>query len=171
MMNLALAVLLMSSVPAVCLTLGIGIVAGLRTMTAPAVVAWAAHLGWIDLSGTHLKFMGSVVVVVLFTLAALGEYVVDTLPGTPARTSGPALTARIFMGLIAGACIGIAGGAAGWVGAAFGSLGAVAGAFGGYEARKKLVKTLNVRDLLVAIPEDLFAIALGLLIVSRFPAR
>src|SRR2546430_9161611 len=26
--------------------LGIGIVAGLRALTAPAVVAWAAHLGW-----------------------------------------------------------------------------------------------------------------------------
>ncbi len=163
-----LAVFSVSSGLAVLLTFGIGIVAGLRTMTAPAVVAWAAHLGWIDLSGTHLKFMGSIVVVVLFTLAALGEYVVDTLPGTPARTSGPALTARIFMALLAGACIGVACGGAAWLGAAFAALGAVTGAFVGYEARKRIVKALNVRDVMVAIPEDLLAIGLGLLIVARF---
>ncbi len=165
------AVFVVSSGLAVFLTLGIGIVAGLRTMTAPAVVAWATHLGWIDLSGTHMKFMGSIIVAVLFTLAALGEYVVDTLPGTPARTSGPALTARIFMGLLSGACLGVACGGAAWLGAALAALGAVAGAFAGYEARKRIVKTFNVRDLMVAIPEDLLAIGLGLLIVARFSAR
>ena len=35
----------------------IGIVAGLRTMTAPAGVAWAAWLGWIDLAGTWAGFL------------------------------------------------------------------------------------------------------------------
>ncbi len=166
-MSSGLTVFLVSSGLAVFLTLGIGIVAGLRTMTAPAVVAWASHFGWIDLSGTHLKFMGSIIALVLFTLAALGEYVVDTLPGTPPRTSGPALTGRIFMSLLAGACIGIACGGAAWLGAVFAALGAVGGAFAGYEARKRIVKALNVRDVMVAIPEDLFAIGLGLLIVAR----
>jgi uncharacterized membrane protein len=28
------------------LALGIGFVAGLRSLTAPAAVSWAAHLGW-----------------------------------------------------------------------------------------------------------------------------
>ena len=31
------------------LALLIGVIAGLRAMTAPAVVAWGAFLGWIDL--------------------------------------------------------------------------------------------------------------------------
>ena len=34
------------------LALLIGVVAGLRTFTAPAVLAWAAFLQWINLSGT-----------------------------------------------------------------------------------------------------------------------
>jgi uncharacterized membrane protein len=38
-----------------CLAIGIGIVAGLRAMTAPAAVSWAAHLGWLHLAGTPLS--------------------------------------------------------------------------------------------------------------------
>ena len=34
------------------LAVGIGIVAGLRSLTAPALVSWAAHLGWLDLHGS-----------------------------------------------------------------------------------------------------------------------
>ena len=41
----------MNSGFALFLAFGIGVVAGLRSMTAPAIVAWAAHLGWISLSG------------------------------------------------------------------------------------------------------------------------
>ena len=62
------------------LALGIGVVAGLRSMTAPAVVAWAAHLGWINLSGSRLAFMGSAWAVGISSLAALGVFVVDQLP-------------------------------------------------------------------------------------------
>ena len=40
------------------LALVIGIVAGLRAMTAPAAVSWAARLGWLDLSGSWLAFLG-----------------------------------------------------------------------------------------------------------------
>ena len=36
---------------------GIGIVAGLRSMTALAVIAWAAYLGWINLAKSHVSFM------------------------------------------------------------------------------------------------------------------
>ena len=36
------------------LALLMGVVAGLRAMTAPAAVSWAARLGIIDLSGTWL---------------------------------------------------------------------------------------------------------------------
>src|SRR5882724_9061145 len=101
----------MNSGLAVALVFGIGVVAGLRTMTAPAVVAWAAHLKWIDLSGTPLTFMASRRTVALFTLLALVEYIVDLLPSTPARTSARGLTARIVTGSLSGACLGVATGA------------------------------------------------------------
>jgi uncharacterized membrane protein len=78
------------------------------------------------------------------------------------------LTARIVMGLFTGGCLGIAGGSSFWLVAVIGAVGALAGAYGGYQARVRLVRGLGVPDPAIAIPEDLIAIGLGLLIVSRF---
>ena len=150
------------------LAFGIGVVTGLRSMTAPAIVAWAAYLGWIHLSGSHLAFMSSIWEVGVLTLGALGEFVADQLPNTPARTAPVGLGARILVGLLAGACLGIAGGVSLWLAALSGAIGAIAGAFGGYQARVGLVRALHVPDVVIAIPEDLVAIGLGLVLVSRF---
>ena len=147
--------------------LGIGVVAGLRAMTAPAGVAWAAHLGWLNLAGSYFAFMGSKWAVAIFTLAALGEFVTDQLSKTPARTAAGPLTARIVMGTLTGACLAVAGGASLMGGALLGAIGAVVGAFAGYNARVGLVKSLGVADFVVAIPEDLLAIGLALLLVRR----
>jgi uncharacterized membrane protein len=149
------------------LSLGIGVVAGLRAMTAPAVVAIAAHLGWLNLAGSSFAFMGSKWAVAIFTLAALGEFVNDQLPKTPPRTSAGPLTARIVMGALTGACIAVAGSASPALAALLGAIGAVMGAFAGYKARVGLVKSLGVPDIVIAIPEDLVAIGLALLLVRR----
>jgi uncharacterized membrane protein len=92
------------------LALGIGFVSGLRALTAPAVVAWAVRLGWLNLQGTPLAFMGSTVAVALFSLAALGEFVNDLLPKTPPRTAPAPLFARIVNGGFSGACLCAAAG-------------------------------------------------------------
>jgi uncharacterized membrane protein len=158
----------LSPTVAVILAFGIGVVAGLRSMTAPAVVAWAAHLGVLRLDGTHLAFMGSTWAVALFTLGALGEYVADKLPNTPSRTAPVGLIARVVTGGICGACLAVAGGASAWIGAIAGAIGGIAGAFGGYQARTGLVRSFKVKDLFIAIPEDVIAIGLGILLVTRF---
>jgi uncharacterized membrane protein len=150
------------------LALGIGVVAGLRSLTAPAVVAWAAHIGWINLHNSPLVFMGSAWAVGVFTLLALFEFVADQLPSTPARTAPVGLVARVVTGALSGSCLAIAGGAAVWLGALVGALGGIAGAFGGYQARVGLVRMLRVPDFAIAVPEDLVAIGLGLFLVSRF---
>src|SRR5258707_14782229 len=98
----------MNSGFALLLVFGIGVVAGLRSLTAPAVVAWAAHLGWINLHGSPLAFMASPWAVGVFTILAVGEFVADQLPSTPARTAPVGLSARIVTGALAGACLGIA---------------------------------------------------------------
>jgi uncharacterized membrane protein len=156
------------------LLFGIGVTAGLRTMTAPAVVAWAAHLGWINLSGSPLVFMGSVWAVALFTIGALVEYILDQRPSAHARTDPGPLTARIVTALLTGSCLAVAEGAstevrALIVGALIAAVGALAGAFGGYQARVRLVRRLRVPDAVIAIPEDLFAIGLGLLCCFQIP--
>src|ERR1035438_1145554 len=80
------------------LAIGIGIVAGLRAFTAPALVSWAAHLGWLNLHGSPLSFMGSTVAVAIFSLGAVFEYVNDKLPRTRSRTAPPSLIVRIVLG-------------------------------------------------------------------------
>ena len=150
------------------LAFGIGVVAGLRTFTAPAVTAWAADLHRLNLTNSHLAFMGSIWAVAIFTAGVGVETVGDLLPNAPARTAAPALSARIVMGSFTGACFGVAGGAAPWLAGVLGAMGAVAGAFGGYYARTGLVRTLRAPDFAIAVPEDLVAIGLGILLVLRF---
>ena len=134
-------------------------------MTAPAVVAWSAYLGWLNLGGSYFAFMGSKWTVAIFTLAALSEFVTDQLPKTPARTTAGPLIARIIMGALTGSCVAVSGGSSLMTGAVIGAIGGVVGAFAGYRARVGLVKKLGVPDLAIAIPEVLVAIGLALLIV------
>jgi uncharacterized membrane protein len=150
------------------LAFAIGIVTGLRSMTAPAAVAWAARLGWLHLQGTPLSFMSSTAAVAIFTLLALGELVADQLPSTPARTAPLGLGARIAFGALSGAALALAGGQSLALGAVLGAAGGVLGAFAGFQARTRLVKLLKVRDLVVALAEDSVAIAAALFITSRF---
>lgn len=62
------------------LAIGIGIVAGLRSLLAPAVVAWAAHLGWLNLRSSPLAFMGSTAAVAIFSVLTIVELVGDKRP-------------------------------------------------------------------------------------------
>jgi uncharacterized membrane protein len=150
---------------ALALALGIGIVAGLRSLTAPAAVSWAAYLGWLNLQGSPLAFMGSTAAVVIFSLLALGEYVADLLPQTPKRTTPGPLIARILTGGLSGACLCASAGQSLVAGAVLGGIGSVIGAFAGYQVRTRLVRGLKVQDMLIAIPEDLVAIGLASFLV------
>jgi uncharacterized membrane protein len=149
------------------LALGIGFVTGLRSLTGPAAVSWAAHLGWLDLRDSSLSFMGSILTVVILSLAALAEYVADKLPTTPSRTKPGPLIGRIVLGGLSGACLSVSAQQSWLPGAVMGGIGAVIGAFAGYEIRSRLVSGLRVKDIAIAIPEDLVAIVLAYLVVSR----
>jgi uncharacterized membrane protein len=146
----------------------IGVVCGLRSLTAPAVVAWAAHRGWIHLSYARLHFLGSTAAVAVFTVFAVVELVADQLPSAPSRTAPPGLIARIALGALCGAAIAVAGAQSPATGAVLGAAGGIAGAFGGYQIRTRLVKALKVPDFVIAILEDAVAIGAGFFIVSRF---
>jgi uncharacterized membrane protein len=146
---------------------GIGVVAGLRALTAPAAVAWAARWGWLHLHGSPLSFMASTWGAILFTTLAIFELVGDLLPGTPKRTAPAQLAARMISGILCGACVCASANQSLFIGAALGGLGALLGAFAGYELRKRLVTGLNLKDIFIAIPEDLIAIGLAWFFVTR----
>jgi uncharacterized membrane protein len=149
------------------LALLIGIVAGLRAMTAPAMLSWAAHLGWLDLSGTWLAFLGNVWARWILTLLALGELVTDQLPSTPSRTVPVQFGARIATGALSGAAIGSVGGA--MIGGVLaGVAGAVIGTLGGRALRARLAKAFG-SDRPAAFIEDALAIGGALLVGVALP--
>ena len=147
------------------LAIGIGIVAGLRSLTAPAVVAWGAYLNWLNLHGSPLAFMGSATIVGIFSVLAIGELVGDKLPMIPKRTSPAPLIARIITGGLCGGCLCASAGQSLVVGAFLGGIGAVVGAFLGYGIRRRI--DLHINDLVVAVCEDVVAVGLALFVVSR----
>jgi uncharacterized membrane protein len=143
----------------------IGVIAGLRSLTAPAVVAWAGFFGWINLHATWASWMANIITALILTVFAIGELVVDKLPKTPPRTAAPSFAARIVLGAFAGAVIGAA-----WhytfsaLGA--GVVGAVLGTLGGYQARRRLVAARHGQDLPIALLEDAVAILGGFAILA-----
>ena len=144
----------------------IGLVAGLRVMTAPAAVSWGAHLGWLNLQGTPLAFLGAAATPWIVSAAAIGEIVNDKLPWTPSRKAPALFIPRVVMGAACGAALGSSRHelAAGLVA---GAAGAVAGTLGGYEFRTRLVRAIGGRDLPIALLEDAIAVALAFWIVGR----
>jgi uncharacterized membrane protein len=146
---------------------GIGVVAGLRSLTAPAAVSWAAYLGWLNLQESPLAFMGSIVTVALSSLLAMGELGADLSPRIPKRTAPGPLAGRLLMGGLCGASMCASAGQSIAIGALLGGLGGLIGAFAGYEIRKRLVAGWNVRDVFVALTEDAIAIGLAFFFVSR----
>ncbi len=140
----------------------IGVIAGLRTMTAPAAVSWAARLGALKLGGTWLAFLGYSYMPWIFTVAALAELITDQLPATPSRRVPVQFGARVVSGALCGAAVGTAAGS--WpLGAAAGVVGAIIGTLGGARLRGRLASAFH-KDRPAALLED--AVAIGGAVLS-----
>lgn len=146
----------------------IGIVAGLRAMTAPAAVAWGATMGIPALASTPLAFLGYTYTPWVLTLLALGELITDQLPGTPSRKVPLQFGTRLLAGALCGAALALHGqtgwGSAAWGGVIAGLLGALAGTLGGAAGRSWLAARFG-RDLPAALIEDAVAIVAAFLVV------
>jgi uncharacterized membrane protein len=131
------------------LALGLGFVAGLRALTAPAAVMLAR---------------GGIPGYVLAVLA-ITEYVTDALPATPARTALPSVAARAFSGAFVGWTITAMHGGSAITGAFSGIIGALIGTYGGKAAR--LAAIARIGAVPAALAEDAVAIGLAAFLVTR----
>src|SRR5580704_6534600 len=143
----------------------IGVITGLRSMTAPAAVSWAARLGWLHLEDTWLAFLGFMATSYVFSALAVAELISDKLPKTPSRKAPIGFVARIVSGALCGAALGTRTDAL-IGGLLAGVLGAIAGTLGGYEFRVRLVKAIGGHDLPVALLEDAIAICGAYLVLA-----
>ena len=153
----------MTQVLVIVLALLIGVIAGLRALTAPAVVSWGAFLGWIDVEGKWSEWMAHPITVTVLTIFLLVELVTDQLPKTPSRKTAPQFITRLIMGAFAGAVIG----------SAFfhtfssmgaGVVGAVLGTMAGAAVRERLSTANDGRDRPGAFLEDVVAVGGGFLV-------
>jgi uncharacterized membrane protein len=147
---------------------GIGIVAGLRSLTAPAGVSWAAHLHWLDLRDSRLVLVGSTIAVFAVSALGIGELIADKLSFVPNRTSPFPLAFRVLSGALCGAALCISANRLLLQGTLLGGLGGINGAFAGFHVRRLLVNYLKINDTSIALAEDALAIGAGLFFVSRF---
>lgn len=142
----------------------IGVIAGLRAMTAPAAVAWAARLGWLPLAGLPLAWLGGTIAVAVFTVLAALELFADQHPKTPSRKVPHQFGTRILAGAFSGAALLMPSGQ--WIlGAGIGAFGAVIGTLGGAKVRGNLAAKFG-KDLPAALIEDAVAVFGALAIVA-----
>jgi uncharacterized membrane protein len=136
-------------------------------MTAPAAVCWAAHFGWLPLSGTRLEFMARPLTLWIITIMALGELIADKLPTTPPRTHPVGLISRATLGAACGLAVAVGRHINPVLPAIVALASALLSAFAGYNVRRMLVARLRLPDFLVALVEDAIAIAGGSWILAR----
>ena len=149
------------------LALVLGAVTGLRTMAAPTAVSIAARMGWLELDGTWLAWLGYTWTPWILGIFAIAELIADQLPTTPSRTTPMQFTARVLAGTLAGAAIGASNGSM-LGGIVAGVIGAVIGTLAGYTLRMRLARAFG-RDQPAAFIEDAVAYLGAALVVSALP--
>jgi uncharacterized membrane protein len=143
----------------------VGIVAGLRSMLAPAIVSWFARENLLAIGSTYLALMSYTITAISFTLLAVFELIVDKLPKTPSRKQPLSFAVRILTGSLVGATVAASADKI-VLGIVCGALGAVVGTLGGAAARAKLAVVFG-RDYRAAVLEDLVGIGIALFAILK----
>ena len=138
-------------------TFGLGVVAGMRSLSAPALLRnWTSRQR--HLAPTPLDHVATPTV--LAALAA-GEMVADKLPFTPDRTALPSVAFRAISGALVGSSFCAANRRSPIAGALIGATGAVVATYAVFHLRRYLVKERGLPDMVVALAEDAATTALG----------
>ncbi|MFZ0515516.1 MAG: DUF4126 family protein, partial [Acidobacteriaceae bacterium] len=72
-----------SILPVLLVAVCLGGLTGLRTFTPITVLAWALHLRYMHIPGSSLHFLHTWAAVIILTILALAEIVMDKMPSTP----------------------------------------------------------------------------------------
>jgi uncharacterized membrane protein len=147
---------------------GIGAIAGLRSISAPAVVSRELVLSESTaLEGSPLALLATPAAANVLQVLAAGEIVADKTPFVPDRTDLLPLLGRAGTGALAGASVAVAGGSRALEGAFVGATAAVAATYAAYHLRRFLSRTLHIPDCLVAIAEDAVVVRGGIVIARQ----
>jgi len=142
---------------------GMGLIAGLRSLSAPALFsATASRQRPNHLARTPFDTLASPRTAAVLGALAVGEMVVDKLPKTPSRTIPPSVIFRALSGALIGAACCEDQGKPLATGALLGALGAVAATYGAYYLRQAVDHKSGLPDPVVALVEDAITVGAGL---------
>lgn len=139
----------------------IGIIAGMRAMTAPAIVSYMANDGCLQVDRERFGLLGHRHAFKILTGLASGEILFDKLPFMPKRTDTAGLSSRILTGALCGATICRAKNKSMLLGAIAGTFGAIGSTFAVFNIRQSLAQELHIPDPAIALLEDATAIWAG----------
>jgi uncharacterized membrane protein len=144
-----------------------GAVAGMRSMSAPAMVSQVAKAGSIGMGNAELDFLHSPKIAYAMTALAVGEVIADKLPFMPKRTGGLSLVGRAVAGGLSGAAIASSKRKSPIWGALAGAAGAIAAAYMFYHLRRTAKEKLHFPDPVPALLEDAIVAGSGMLVLSK----
>lgn len=134
---------------------GFGVIAGMRSMSAPAFLKQelARRSGRFGL-GRLAQGRKARKVARTFTALAAGELVGDKLPSTPARIAAPVLTGRIISGAFTAATLARKRKQPVVLFALIGATAAVASSFAFYGLRRLATERLRIPNIVAGLLED-----------------
>ncbi|QDE80283.1 DUF1990 family protein [Myxococcus xanthus] len=153
--------------------LGLGVLAGMRSMSAPALASRWLTKTQPDSEDRLARILAHPWTPRVLGLLAVGELVADKLPMAPPRVTAVPLTGRMLSGALAAASVTTERQRGGRLAAAaLGALAALASSWAFYSLRRSATKKLGVPDVAVALTEDalLAGLASRLLPVSEHQA-
>jgi len=140
---------------------GYGLIAGSRSMSAPALFSRAAARRPERLAGTPFQVLIAPRAQQVLTVAAVGEMIGDKLPFTPSRLSPFPLGGRIGSGAIIGAAACRAADQPLLLGTLVGGVTALLGAWLGYTWRTLAAKHLHLPSPVSGLIEDALVFVAG----------
>ena len=135
--------------------LGLGAIAGVRSMAAPATLSQSVVEGSVGgLEGTPFATLGSPGVSTALRVLEIGEMIADKTPIIPNRTSLLPLLVRAASGAFVGAVLFASGGHREATGGVLGAVSAMAAAHAAERLRMQITQRLGVPNLVAGLLED-----------------
>ena len=136
-------------------TMGVGGIAGVRSMAAPAILSRSVVEGRVgSLEDTPFAALGSPRVSTALRVLEVGELIVDKLPIVPSRTSPPPLLGRAASGALVGAAMFASGGRRAVMGGAMGAVSAMVAAYAAERLRVQITQRLGMPNVVAGLLED-----------------
>lgn len=144
------------------LAAGLGVIAGMRSMAAPAFVSrYLSRQRRRRSYSAVTRLLASRRTANVLGLLAIGEMVADKTPLVPDRTEPPALAGRLLMAAVSGVAVAEARGGS-WPMAALISAAAAAGStYGFYHLRALAARRTGLSNPALGLTEDAVVIASG----------